>query len=95
LGVANKTAPALVLRDGDRERLEAMLRTPTLAAGLAQRARIVLLAAEGTANYEIAERVGVTRPTVNQWRNRYTEQGLAGLAGRSDLAGPGRWTGPR
>ncbi len=85
--MANKTAPALVLRDGDRERLEAMLRTPTLAAGLAQRARIVLLAAEGTANYEIAERVGVTRPTVNQWRNRYTEQGLAGLAGEKR---PGR-----
>ena len=62
--MANKTAPALVLRDGDREKLEAMLRTPTLAAGLAQRARIVLLAADGTANYEIAARVGVSRPTV-------------------------------
>ena len=36
--------------------------------GVAQRARIVLLAAEGVANYEIAERVGVTRPTVNLWR---------------------------
>ena len=56
-------------------------------AGLAQRSRIVLLAAEGTANYEIAERVGVTRPTVNLWRNRYAERGLAGLDG---VRPPGR-----
>ena len=74
--MANKTAPALVLRDGDRERLEAMLHTPTLAAGLAQRARIVLLASDGMANYEIADRVGVSRPTVNLWRARYTERHL-------------------
>ena len=77
----NKTAAALVLRAGDRPRLEAVLRSATVAAGGAQRARIVLLAAEGVANYEIAERVGVTRPTVNLWRNRYAERGLAGLDG--------------
>ena len=83
----NKTAAALVLRDGDRPRLEALLRSNTVAAGVAQRARIVLLAAEGLANYEIAERVGVTRPTVNLWRNRYAERGLAGLDG---VRPPGR-----
>ncbi len=47
----------------------------------------MLLAAEGVANYEIAERVGVTRPTVNLWRNRYAERGLAGLDG---VRPPGR-----
>lgn len=83
----NKTAAALVLRAGDRPRLEAVLRSATVAAGVAQRARIVLLAAEGVANYEIAERVGVTRPTVNLWRNRYAERGLAGLDG---VRPPGR-----
>ena len=72
----NKTAAALMLRDGDRPRLEALIRSNTVAAGVAQRARIVLLAAEGLANYEIAERVGVTRPTVNLWRSRYAEAGL-------------------
>jgi transposase len=46
-----------------------------------------LLAAEGSANYEIAERVGVTRPTVNLWRRRYAEQGMAGLDG---VRPPGR-----
>ncbi len=83
----NKTAAALVLRAGDRPRLEAVLRSATVAEGVAQRARIVLLAAEGVANYEIAERVGVTRPTVNLWRNRYAERGLAGLDG---VRPPGR-----
>src|SRR3954451_2771630 len=86
-GVANRTAPALVLRDGDRGKLEAMLRTPTLAAGLVQQARVVLLASDGMANYEIADRLGMSRPTVNLWRARYTEQGLAGLAGQKP---PGR-----
>ena len=54
---------------------------------MAQRARIVLLAADGVANYVIAERVGVTRPTVNLWRSRYAENGLAGLVGEKR---PGR-----
>ena len=55
--------------------------------GLAQRARVVLLASDGMANYEIADRVGVSRPTVNLWRARYGERGLAGL---SDEKRPGR-----
>ena len=83
----NKTAAALALRDGDQPRLEALLRSSTVAAGVAQRARIVLMAAEGWANYEIAERVGVTRVTVNLWRRRYGELGLAGLEG---VRPPGR-----
>src|SRR3954468_13233235 len=76
-----------MLRDGDRPRLDALIRSNTVAAGVAQRARIVVLAAEGVANYEIAERVGVTRPTVNLWRNRYVERGMVGLAG---VRPPGR-----
>ena len=81
---------------GIGRRLEALLRSTTVAAGVAQRARIVLLAAEGVANYEIAERVGVTRPTVNLWRNRYAEQGLAGLDGvRAAGAAAEAWTGRR
>ena len=69
--MANRTAARLVLRDGDRARLEQMTRSATGAAAAAQRARIVLLAADGVANCVIAERVGVSRPTVNQWRSRY------------------------
>jgi transposase len=50
-----------------------------LRAGLAQRARIVLLASDGVSNTEIATRVGTSRPTVIEWRARYERSGLAGL----------------
>ena len=83
----NKTADPLPLRDGDRTELERLTRSNTVSAAAAQRARIVLLAADGVANCVIAERVGVTRPTVNLWRSRYAERGLAGLA---DIKRPGR-----
>ena len=46
------------------------MRSSTIQAGLAQRARIVLLAANGLTNIEIATRVGVSRPTVTSWRTR-------------------------
>ena len=44
-GMANRPAPELVLREGDLEVLESWLRATTVPAGLARRARIVLLAA--------------------------------------------------
>ena len=50
-----------------------------MRAGLAQRARIVLLAAEGVSNTGIADKVGVTRQTVIGWRGRYEDRGLKGL----------------
>jgi transposase len=77
----------LVLRVGDDSRLAAMLRSQTVSAAAAQRARIVLLAADGVPNAEIARRVGVSRPTVVGWRQRYAEAGMGGLA---DLDRPGR-----
>src|SRR4051794_10414296 len=80
-------AAPLVLRDGDEQRLAAMVRSQTVTAAAAKRARIVLLAADGVPNAEIARRVGVSRPTVVGWRQRYTEAGMKG-AGRSGPAGP-------
>ena len=85
--MANRSAAALVLRDGDRAELERRVRSGTGAAAAAQRARIVLLAADGVANCVIAERVGGSRPMVNLWRGRYAEQGLDGLV---DQQRPGR-----
>jgi transposase len=80
-------APPLLLRDGDHEQLTRLVRASSARAGLAQRARIVLLASEGMLNAEIAERVGVSRPTVNRWRARYADAGVAGLV---DEDRPGR-----
>jgi len=73
-------AAPLVLREGDRSRLEAMTRSSAIRAGLALRARIVLLAAEGLPNAEIARRTGTSRPTVVDWRARYDAGGIAALA---------------
>jgi transposase len=72
-------AAPLGLREGDREKLTALLRSSSVRAGLAQRTRIVLLAADGTTNVEIARLVGVSLPTVALWRRRYVTGGLAGL----------------
>jgi hypothetical protein len=77
--VANRPAPAVGLRGGDREELTRWTRSSSIRAGLAQRARIVLLAADGVSNTAIAEMMGVSRPTVIGWRDRYAASGLAGL----------------
>src|SRR4051812_50089825 len=73
-------ARALRLRDGDRARLEAVTRASTAPAGVVQRARIVLLAADGAPNTEIAKRTGSSRPTVLKWRGGYAGAGVDGLA---------------
>src|SRR3954465_4562405 len=85
--MANRVAAALLLQVGDQAKLEQLTRASTAPAGVAARARVVLLAAQGVANYEIARRLGMSRPTVNRWRQRYVEQGLDGLA---DQQRPGR-----
>ena len=77
----------LGLREGDRQRLSAWTRSSTVRSGLAKRARIVLLAADGVSHTDIAELVGVSRPTVTGWRRRYERSGIAGL---SDERRPGR-----
>jgi len=57
-------------------------------AVLAMRARIVLWSHEGRRRMDIAELAGVSLPTVDRWRARYAERGLAGLEG--DQRGAGR-----
>jgi len=49
---------------------------------MVERARIVTLAAEGVANTEVAQLLGISRPTVIGWRKRYEELGIAGLSDR-------------
>jgi transposase len=72
-------AAPLVLREGDQSRLEALTRSSSVRAGLALRARIVLLAAQGLPNAEIARRTATSRPTVVDWRARYDAGGIRAL----------------
>ena len=90
--MANHPAAPLLLREGDREKLTQLVHSTSVRAGLAQRARIVLLAADGVSNTEIAQKVGTTRNTVIAWRARYDEAGIEGLADHdrsADLAAEG------
>src|SRR5450830_1820048 len=93
--MANRPAPGLWISEIERVELQRLTRSSSVSAGLAQRARIVLLAGEGVANTAIAERVGVSRPTVIAWRGRYQGKGLAGLedaprSGRPRRVDPGQ-----
>src|SRR3954469_23297107 len=80
-------AVVVELTDEERACLEAWSRRRKTAQALALRSRIVLAAADGAANYEIAEQLGVSRPTVTKWRNRFAQRRLAGLL---DEPRPGR-----
>ena len=82
-------APALLIAPEDRAVLRRWSSATQAPAALVQRAKILLLAAEGVTNTEIAERLGVSRPTVIAWRKRYVREGLtAQLADRPAVAAP-------
>ncbi len=69
----------VVLRRGDRSHLERLIRSRTSAQRAVERARIVLASAAGAAGSAICARLGVSRPTVTCWLNRYEADGVAGL----------------
>src|SRR6266702_3807143 len=58
------------------------------ASPQALRASIVLLAAEGLRNADIARRLGVSRQTVTTWRQRYAAEGIEGLQDRARTGRP-------
>ncbi|TML11413.1 MAG: IS630 family transposase [Actinobacteria bacterium] len=69
----------LTVTDDDREVLVRWSKRPKSPFSIAQRARIVLLAADGLSNDAVAERVGVNQATVVKWRKRFLAGGLDGL----------------
>ena len=74
-----KTAAAIDLTQSERRELESLASRRKTAQGLAQRARIVLHAAEGGENKAISLRVGAAPNTVGKWRRRFAEHRVAGL----------------
>ena len=67
------------LRRGDRTRLQRLTRARTTPQRVVERARIVLASAAGDSGHTICAKVGVSRPTVTLWLDRYEAKGLAGL----------------
>jgi transposase len=72
-------AVAIELSDREREELEGLSRRRRTAQGLARRAEIVLAAAAGLENKQIAARLGSDPTTVGKWRRRFAEHRLEGL----------------
>lgn len=69
----------LELTEGERQTLERWTRRRKTSQALAQRARIILRAAEGLPNKRVAEEERVTPQTVSKWRGRFVERGVDGL----------------
>ena len=79
MGQRGRRAPVVVLSEEERETLERWARRPKSAQALAFRCRIVLAAAAGETNGEIAARLACNQNTVGKWRTRFVERRLDGL----------------
>ena len=78
----------IVLSDAERQDLEAVTRRYSSPYRDVMRAKIVLYAAQGLTNQEIADRLDLPRQVVSKWRKRFFEQRLAGLHERSRRGRP-------
>lgn len=74
-----RIATRIELTSEEQAELTALVRSKLTSVRLALRARIVLLAAQGLQNMDIAAKVGVGRVQVSRWRERYAQLRLAGI----------------
>jgi transposase len=80
-----KTSLTIRLTPTERQTLLAWQQATTVSAGVARRARIILLRADGLTITDIAATVGIGRRFVYKWVQRFLQAGLEGLADK-----PGR-----
>ena len=83
-----RIAAAVVLNPEQRQALERMARARSMPARLVERARIVLLAADGVENKQIARRMNLTEKKTARWRGRFLAGGIAAL--QMDAPRPGK-----
>ncbi len=74
-----RVAPAIPLSMEVRSQLHTLVRRRTTPVRVAERCRIVLLAADGLQDKQIAERMQVTPLMASRWRSRFLSQGVPGL----------------
>ena len=86
-----RMVPALRITNEERRELERRAQGEHVSRRVAQRARIVLLAADGVPNRQIAMLVGLNQNQVGMWRKRYAAHGMAGLADRPRPGRPDSW----
>jgi len=87
-------APKVWLSQEARDDLEQFSRSRTLPAHLVERARIVLRAADGQGNQQIADALGLCRQTVGRWRERFASAQIDGLEDRPRSGRPARILAP-
>jgi transposase len=83
-----RKAATIELELAERKELERLSRSRSISVRLAERSRIVLLAAGGLNNQEIAARLNITRQKAGRWRDRFVAHGLSGI--EKDLPRSGR-----
>ena len=83
-----RVARPVELNKQERSMLEQIARGRSLPARLVERARIVLRAAAGMQDQQIAAQLGITPEKAARWRNRYLDRGIEGL--EKDESRPGR-----
>src|SRR6516164_2425540 len=74
--MAHPAADALELLSEERAVLEEIASSPSLSYRAVRESRGLLLAADGVANSVIADRLGVSRSTVLEWRQHFVEHGV-------------------
>jgi transposase len=89
--MSKKSSP-IVLNVEEKKTLENISNSRTAPYRKVQRARLVLLAAEGMTNTAIAQEVGLQRSMVVQWRKRFLDERLAGLEDRPRPGKPRQYT---
>src|SRR5437660_7008819 len=75
-----KIASAVILSEADRNQLQSWVRAQFTPQQVALRSRILLMAAEGKQDLEIASELDVNRHTPALWRKRFQTQGLEGVS---------------
>jgi hypothetical protein len=90
--VVARTPFRIELSEGEERELVRRARQQTRAYREVLRAKIVLLAAEGLDNAEIARRLDTTREAVSRWRKRFCEERLQGLEDRPRSGRPRRFS---
>src|SRR4051812_24722040 len=70
---------AIVVSEEERQELQQMAQSRSLAAGDVMRARMMLLLSEGVPYWKIQEVLDTTAPTISRWKDRFRQHGMAGL----------------
>jgi transposase-like protein len=89
--VARTSRYRIELSEEDRLELERRAAALTLPFRVVQRARLILCAADGMQDKEIAVRCGCHPQVVSKWRRRFCEQGIDGLKDKPRAGRPRRF----